>query len=282
MRAVPYRSWMRMIPCLALALCLYGQAQAKMIDGIVAVVDNRIIMDSDLQKRMVELGAPANSKVAERQVLELMVEDIVIEKIYKSMGLPQVRESEARKVAEEAKLSLETARIYLMKNTLMEMMVRARVVITENMIKSYYDSRPEYKGKESVRLKQIIVTEDEAKVQKVMEELKSGTSFDDAAKAHSDILPPGGPDIGWIPIEDLSDEVMKHVATAKAGDTVGPIAIKGGQAVYQIVEKRFVGKRSYDEVREEIRTALEKKYQQEAFNYWLRKMMTQYFIGIYI
>jgi len=273
---------MRMIPCLALALCLYGQAQAKMIDGIVAVVDNRIIMDSDLQKRMVELGAPANSKVAERQVLELMVEDIVIEKIYKSMGLPQVRESEARKVAEEAKLSLETARIYLMKNTLMEMMVRARVVITENMIKSYYDSRPEYKGKESVRLKQIIVTEDEAKVQKVMEELKSGTSFDDAAKAHSDILPPGGPDIGWIPIEDLSDEVMKHVATAKAGDTVGPIAIKGGQAVYQIVEKRFVGKRSYDEVREEIRTALEKKYQQEAFNYWLRKMMTQYFIGIYI
>jgi parvulin-like peptidyl-prolyl isomerase len=279
---MPYRSWMRMLPCLILVMCLFGQAQAKMIDGIVAVVDNKIIMDSDLQKKMVELGAPANSKVAERQVLELMVEDLVIEKIYKSLGLPPVKDSDALRISEQSKVGIQTAKSYIMKSTLMDMMVRSRVVITENMIRGYYDSHAEYQGKESVRLKQIVIKDDQARLEKVMEELKAGTLFDDAAKTYSDILAPGGADIGWIAVEDLADEVMGRIVTAKPGDTVGPVGIQGGNALYQVVEKRFVGKKQFDEVKDEIKTTLEKKYQQEAFNYWLRKMMTQYFIGIYI
>ena len=70
-----------------------------MIDGIVAVVDNRIILDSDLRRKMDELGAPLDSREAERQVLELMVEDIVIEKIYKSFGMPPVNEADAKRAA---------------------------------------------------------------------------------------------------------------------------------------------------------------------------------------
>jgi hypothetical protein len=48
------------------------------------------------------------------------------------------------------------------------------------------------------------------------------------------------------------------------------------------MEKGHVGTRKLEDVRGEIQKTLEKKYQQEAFTYWLHKMMTQYFIGIYL
>lgn len=267
----------------AILACMAGPAQARMIDGIVAVVDNRIILDSDLRRKMDELGAPLDSREAERQVLELMVEDIVIEKIYKSFGIPPVNEADAKNASEQMKCSVQTARNYLMKGTLMDMMVRSRVVVTENMIKTYYDSRPEYRGKESIRLEQLVVTGDDGKMGKAVDELRAGTPFGEAAKKYSEALSSGSPDIGWIPVEDLSEELTVLLAKAKAGETVGPVASDGGRkTLYHVVEKKVVGTKTLDDARGDIQKTLERKYQQEAFTYWLHKMMTQYFIGIYI
>lgn len=267
----------------ALLACMAGPAQARMIDGIVAVVDNRIIMDSDLRRKMDELGAPAGDRAAERQVLELMVEDIVIEKIYKSFGIPPVNEADAKRASEQMKTSVQTARSYLMKSTLMEMMVRSRVVVTENMIRTYYGSRPEYRGKESVRLEQIVVTGDDEKMSRALSEIRAGEPFGEAAKKYSEALSSGSPDIGWIPVEDLSEELTGLLAGAAPGETVGPVPSEGGRkTLYRVVEKKVVGTRTLDDARGDIQKTLERKYQQEAFTYWLHKMMTQYFIGIYI
>jgi parvulin-like peptidyl-prolyl isomerase len=273
---------MLLLTILALMVCNGSRVQARMIDGIVAVVDNKVIMDSDLRKKMIELGAPPDSRSAERQVLELMVEDIVIEKIYKSMGLPPVNEKDANKASTEMQCSLETARSFLRKSALMEMMVRSRVVITENMIKAYYDAHDEYQGKESVRLRQIPVDAGDVKMQKFLEDLKQGKSGNDPA-GYADVIFSSGKDIGWIAMEDLSEEIARRIEKAKPGDVIGPVPSDGGgMTLYKYEEKRVMGTRKLDEVRGDIQKTLERKYQQEAFNYWLHKMMTQYFIGIYI
>ncbi len=212
-----------------------------------------------------------------------MVEDIVIGKVYKSMGLPPVADKEAEAFAKSQNVSLETAKSYIMKGTLMDIMVKSRVVITGNMIKNYYVSHDEYQGKSAVRLKQILVKGDDSKVRNALEELHAGATFDMVAKKYSDVLASGSSDIGWIAIDDLSDEVKSSISDAKPGDIIGPITMSGNrQAVYQFVEKGFSGRKSLDEVSDEISDILVKKYQQEAFNHWLEKMMSEYFIGIYI
>jgi hypothetical protein len=266
-----------------LVMIAWGQARAELIDGIVAVVDSSIIMDSDLHKKMAELGAPDDSARTQKQVLELMVEDIVIKKIYDSLGLPPVNDAEAKKFAESQKIPLESSKNYIMKGTLMDLMVRSRVVITDKMIKDYYESHDEYLGKESVRLCQILISGDDTKVNKASDELKSGRPFEEVAKQYSDILASGKSDIGWTPIEDLSDNIRGRISDAKAGDVIGPVSVSGGgQAIYQIVAKGITGSKSLKEVRGEITETLVKKYQEEAFNHWLHKMMSEYFIGIYI
>jgi peptidyl-prolyl cis-trans isomerase SurA len=284
MEPMRHRSWLFFAAALVLTACIWAQpAHAKMIDGIVAVVDNMVIMDSDLRKKMLELEAPPDDRNAQRQVLELMVEDIVIEKIYRSMGMPAVKDADAQKVADQMKISTPTAKTFIMKSHLMEMMVRSRVVITDKMIKDYYESHSEYQGRESVRLSQLVVTNDEEKLGKVLAELKEGAPFDEVAGRYSDIPASRSPDIGWVPLEDLSDEMRKGVESSKPGDVIGPIDLGSGKkAVYLYAEKAVVGTKKLDDVREGISNTLEKKYQQEAFTYWLHKMMTQYFIGIYI
>jgi parvulin-like peptidyl-prolyl isomerase len=259
-----------------------GRAHAEMIDGIVAVVDDTIIMVSDLQERMEALGAPLNNKKAERQVLELMVEDIVVGKIYTSLGLPPVGDKEAEAFAEKSGMSVHDSRNYIMKAALMDMMVRSRVVVTENMVRSFYETQPQYRGKDSVRLSQILIKGDSARTAKAIEELRAGKAFAEAAQQYSDALSSGSADIGWVAVTDLSEEVRAALNAVKPGDIVGPLAMNGYQAIYQLTERGVHGTRPLQEVREEITAELQKKYQVEAFNHWLEKMMSQYFIGIYI
>jgi peptidyl-prolyl cis-trans isomerase C len=265
-----------------LLLLIGSSAWADRIEGIVAVVDDTIIMVSDLRERLEELGAPKNNKTAERQVLELMVEDIVVEKIYKSIGLPPVGDEEARQYAQRAGISEKDASLLIIKSSLMDLMVKSRVVITENMIRSYYDDNEEYTGRESIRLKQILIKGDEQKALKALEEIQKGRDFDDAAREFSDVLLSDSADIGWVAIEDLSDDIKNAVVSAGTGEVVGPVQMNDYDAIFEIVDKALVGTRNLDDVRLEIVRNLEAKYQQEAFQHWLQKMMTEYFIGIYI
>jgi parvulin-like peptidyl-prolyl isomerase len=265
-----------------LLLLIGSSAWADRIEGIVAVVDDTIVMVSDLRERLEELGAPKNNRKAERQVLELMVEDIVVEKIYKSIGFPPVSDEEAQQYAQSAGIREKDASLLIMKSTLMELMVKSRVVITENMIKNYYDDNEEYTGRESIRLKQILIKDDEQKTLKALEEIQKGKDFDEVAREFSDILLSDSADIGWVAIEDLSDDIKNAVVSASTGEVVGPLNMNDYAAIFEIMDKALVGTKNLSDVRPEIVKTLEAKYQQEAFQHWLQKMMSEYFIGIYI
>ncbi|MBN2297655.1 MAG: peptidyl-prolyl cis-trans isomerase [Deltaproteobacteria bacterium] len=276
------RNSCRALTALVVFLLIATTAPAEKIEGIVAVVDETIIMISDLRERMDELGAPLYNKAAERQVLELMVETIVVEKVYRSLGFPEVDLDEAEQYAQRTGVSVKDAVSLIMKSTLMDMMVRSRVVITENMIQEYYDGHDEYTGRLSVRLKQILVKGDELKARQALEALNEGRDFDEVAGEFSSILISGSADIGWVAIEDLSESISEAITTAGPGDIVGPLAMNDYYAIFEVMEKGLSGNKSIDDVRDEILSKLESKYQQEAFQHWLDKMMSEYFIGVYI
>jgi len=265
-----------------LFLVMGNAAQADRIEGIVGVVDDTIIMVSDLNKKMAELGAPENSLSVQRQVLELMVENIVVEKIYKSFGFPRVDPKEAQTYAQNSKISVSDATSLIMKSTLMDVMVRSRVVITDNMIQDYFAANAAYSGRQSVRLKQILIKNDEEKAKKALSEIQGGRAFEDVANKVSDILLSGSSDIGWIAIDDLSDNIRDAIVAANPGEVVGPFKMNTYYAVFEVGQKELVGSKNLEDVYEEIVKTLQTKYQQEAFKHWLNKMMSEYFIGMYI
>lgn len=280
-------SCMRWDRVLVMILCalLLGEASGmcgQMIDGVVAVVDDTVIMYSDVIQKMKDLGAERFDRSGVRQTLQMMVEDAVVAKVYRRMGLPPVDDRQAQEVAREMGVDPASAKNYIMKSNIMDLMVKSRVVITEAMIRDYYDSRDDYKGVSSVHLKQILIEGDEAKAARVMEELSKGRSFDEVAREASDVLVNGSCDIGWVALDHLAPEVRRALDGAGEGEIRGPVAMDGRFLVFQLMERGVTGRRSLEEVRDEIVKTLEEKYRADAFRHWLDTTLEQYYIGIYL
>ena len=92
----------------------------------------------------------------------------------------------------------------------------------------------------------------------------------------------GNADIGWIQIADLAPEVRKMLEPAKPGDLVGPINLNENSLIYQVLERGISGGKPIDEVKVDIVETLQDKYRQEAFDHWLKMIMGDHYIGIYM
>lgn len=279
-----FRSMARFLSAVAFVLTMFmcQPARAEMIDGIVAVVDDTVIMYSDVIRKMDELGAKEYDRNATRQVLQIMIEDAVVNKVYKRLGLQPVDIRHAEQAAKEMDIDIGSARSMIMKSTLMDLMVKSRVVITDAMIQEYYDGRKEYAGAESVHLKQILIKGGIEEARKAMEEIRSGRRFDDVAADHSDLLVDGSPDIGWVAMKDLAEEAHKILESAQPEDVAGPVQIGDSIIIFKVVERGVSGGRPLEEVKNEIVEALQEKYRKEAFEHWLSMIMAEHYIGIYL
>ncbi|MGD0821492.1 MAG: peptidyl-prolyl cis-trans isomerase [Desulfomonilia bacterium] len=275
--------WILPLASAVLIALLCTPAHAEMIDGIVAVVDDKVIMHSDLVKKMHDLGAKNYEASTAEQVLQLMVEDAIVDKVYHSLGLPQVELGRAEDAAKSMNIDVASAQSMIKKTTIMDMMVRSRVVVTETMVQDYYDSHPkEYSGAESLHLKQILIKNDPVKADKAITDIHSGRPFDEAAKDYAEKTAGSNPDIGWIRIDELASEARKVLETAKPGDIVGPVSLDENILIYQVLERGVSGGKPIDEVRSEIVETLQTKHQKEAFDHWLKMIMADHFVGIYM
>jgi parvulin-like peptidyl-prolyl isomerase len=255
---------------------------ADTIDGIVAVVDKQLIMRSDLNRRLLLVGISPSNETRSRQILELMIEELVIQKTYAKYGLAPITPKQVTEIAEANKISEETARIMIMRRSLMDTMVSSRVVVTPLMIRDDFKNNPEYSGKPSLDLKQIAVKEDKEKADKAAAEIKAGKPFDEVAVQYSDILTDGKCNLGWMPLDDLDPVAAKALEKSKKGDVSAPLKINDYWCIFMVTGRDVIGKRDFEEVKDQITTNLLEKARENAFEYWLKQIMGEYFIGIYM
>jgi len=275
------QSWIRRIVCgllCMLAMTSGGPARADTIEGIVAVVDERLIMRSDLDVRLEEMGVDASDTARVQRVLDIMVEDIVVEKTYAKYGLPPVDPKQVMAVAQQNQTSYAFARAVIMRKMLMDMMVASRVVVTPQMVKNHYEASPKYSGRLSLQLEQIAIKDNDARAAAALAEIKAGKPFDEVARSSSDILNNGSANIGWVALDNLDQAARTALENAKAGDIVGPIAIGGYSCIFKVIGRDTIDRRDLDEVRDEIVASLEDKAREQAFEYWLKLTMSEHFI----
>jgi len=275
------QSWIRRLACgllFMLATVSGGPAPAETIEGIVAVVDERLIMRSDLDARLEEMGVDPSDTPRVQRVLDIMVEDIVVEKTYAKYGLPPVDPKQVSAVAQQNQTSYAFARAIIMRKMLMDMMVASRVVVTPQMVKNHYEATPKYSGRLSLQLEQIAIKDDAGRASAALAEIKAGRPFDEVARSSSDILNNGSANIGWVALDNLDQAARTALENAKTGDIVGPIAIGGYSCIFKVIGRDTIDRRDLDEVRDEIVASLEDKAREQAFEYWLKLTMSEHFI----
>ncbi|MBW6484658.1 MAG: SurA N-terminal domain-containing protein [Syntrophobacterales bacterium] len=300
-------------------------AEAGVADRIVAVVNDEVITLSDLNRAFepfmarFEAGYRGNERdkaldEAKRSILNSMIDNMLMEQEAKKTGISvpegeidaaiadikkqrNLSEDQFRKLLEQEKLTPETyrkdVRRQMMRMQLIGRDIRSKVVATEGEIGDYYrQHREEYDGKESVRVRQILLfipkeasPEAKAKIRADLEAIRQrllkGESFEELCAKFSQ--GPGaeeGGDIGYIEKGAILPEIESVAFALPLNKISDVIESPAGFHIIQITDRRGAGAKTIELVREEIKAKLEKEKMEKRFEEWLKELREKYNVEI--
>jgi peptidyl-prolyl cis-trans isomerase C len=233
-------------------------------------------------------AATVNGKPIPNAKVDLMVKQVVAQG--KQTDSPQLREAIKRELIgrevliqeadkqgfgsrAEVKAALENARQSIIINAMLADQVR-KSPIKDADIKAEYDKYKAQLGDKEYRVRHILVpTEDEAKG--VIAKLKTGSKFEDLAKAQSkDGSAANGGDLDWAsPASYVPEFSTAMIALKKGAVTETPVKTQFGYHVIKMEDSRPTKVPPFEEVKQQVAESMQQKKLQ-AFREELMKKAT--------
>jgi peptidyl-prolyl cis-trans isomerase SurA len=187
----------------------------------------------------------------------------------------------------------ESIKEQMLRSRLVNREVKAKVVITEEDIKKYYETHPEAYGREKrYHLRNIIMklprlaTDNEKKevlrrMEDVQEKLKEGQSFEKLARMYSESeLAAEGGDLGFFKLESLSPQLREALKEMPTGGFTPILETDLGYQIFYIQALEVTPGKSLKEVTPEIQEKLYAEVIDKKFKLWLEDLRKRSHIKI--
>jgi peptidyl-prolyl cis-trans isomerase SurA len=317
----------RIVLILLSIMFLCGPVGAEVVDRIVAVVNDEIITLHELNeafepyRQNIENSYKGKDKDAliiqtKESFFQRLVDNMLIEQEAKKTGISgTVKEEDVMGVLqdmlEKQKLSMqeflknlasEGKSIESVKKDIRSQMVRMRllrrevkdkIIVSDSEIGEYYNNhRQEYEGKESVRMKQLLLQLPSGADKAVKMKLKNealrlreliikGESFDVlAAKYSQGPAATQGGDVGFIERGTIIPEVEASAFSLPVEQVSEVIESSLGFHIIKVVDKRGAGLKPVAMVREEIKTKIEDEKLDKKFEEWISSIRARSHIEV--
>jgi len=309
----------------AAAVFLYMSAQAEAADRIVAVVNDEVITLSEWNSAFEpyrahvaasHTGADREKALAENRMILLnqMIDNLLIEQqsrkagiviadeeltsaIKDLLGRQNISQDDLQKALDREGTTLEAykkgVRDQLMRIRLIQREIKSRVAVSDEEIGAYYRShRQDYEGKETVRIRQILLLlpkeEDPAEKAKIRADaeaihksLLNGEPFELlSAKYSQGSAAAAGGDIGYIEKGMILHEVEEVAFSLPLNQISGVIESPVGFHLIKVIDRRGAGLKSIESVREEIREKIDQEKMGKKFDEWMGALRTKSHIEI--
>jgi len=287
---------------------------AEVIDKIIAVVNDDVITLYELNaafepyRNNIEKTYKGNDKEAlinksKQNFLQRLIDNMLIEQEAKKASI-NVREEDVMNVVQDMlirqnismqvflkNLAQEGGSIEAVKKEIRSQMIRMKllkrevkdkIIVTDEEIGEYYNKhREEYEGKESVRMKQILLLfprgADETVKNKIGKEasllrelIVKGESFDGlAAKYSQGPAAAQGGDVGFIEKGTIIPEVETAAFSLPLEEVSEVIKSSLGFHIIKVVDKKGAGLKPISMVREEIKTKIEEEKLEKKYEEWI-------------
>ena len=297
---------------LAFIIIFTTVAEAKIIDRIVAIVNDEAITLSELKETLQLFPNPSPKALIKKQVLEQLINEKLAAQEIKQLGI-KVSEEEIdgaiNRILKGNNISLgvfkaklkaqgmsypeyrQSLKEQIEKSKLVGLEVESKITILEETLKKYYTlHQKQYQGYTEFHLRHILLLL--PKTQQEMEEirqkqieikelLKQGLPFSDIARRYSQApTAEEGGDLGWIKKKELSPEIRNVAQSLQVGQVSTFINTKAGYQLIQIVEKRQVPEKSFEEVRNQIYSELYRQEVERYYKRWLEGLRKKAFVKI--
>lgn len=144
--------------------------------------------------------------------------------------------------------------------------VEEQAKVSDEDLKKFYDqNKDKFKTGDQVKASHILLkAEKEAK--DVLAQVKAGGNFEELAKKFStDGAASKGGDLGWFSKGSMIPEFEKVAFTMKEGQISDVVKTKFGFHIIKLTGKRAAGERTFEDVKEQIKTSMLPGKQQEVF-----------------
>ena len=245
-----------MLSALAIVGLLTTHAMAQ-ADPVVAKVNGTEIKESDLKAAEEDIGSqlPPMAPEAKRDYLITYVGDMLLVS----------KAAEAKKLGDtpDFKKKMALARTKLLMEALLQ--AEAKAALTDEAMKKVYaEAIKEMGNEQEVSARHILVeNEDEAKA--IAADLKKGGDFAAIAKEKS--KDPGskdqGGDLGYFSKEQMVPEFAEAAFKLDKGQISEPVKSQFGWHVIRVDDKRTKQPPTFDQVKDQIETFVQRKAQAE-------------------
>ncbi len=291
---------------LVLFLCwgiFLSGVQAKVVDRILAVVDNEIITQVELEKaitayerqiKSANMDAPAREKALAKvrnTMLEQMIDrslarqeakkyriqvsdkevDTIIENMRKQNNLSKLQFAQAlREQGMDLDQYKKQVHQEILQSRLINQVVRSKVIVTDADIRNYYDTHLQEFGKaKEFRLRNILV-KSRSLGNRIKAQLDDGKDFAELARAYSVYAnASSGGELGVFPVDSFSPEIRAGIENLKKGQYSGVLETANGYQIFFVEDIIPAGGKPFEQVKGQIREKLYKKASEEKFTDWL-------------
>lgn len=303
---------------IGITLLVAADARAQTVNRIVAVVNNEVITESDVNVHVHAMlesqgsdhaGSPDPGQMSgmvlqrlidQRLLLqEAKKENLTIERAQVMERLEEARsragsDEEFRRSLEEAHLTEEQLKEQIQDQLLIAKLideqVRSTITISPQEVAGELASHPELvKSGDRVRALHLLLrvgdqrTEEEANalIEDIVRRLDAGADFAALSKRYSeDPERSEGGDMGWVAQGELLPELDQALFGLKAGERSAPIRTKLGFHLVKVLERKAAASLPLVEANHAVYQRIYQRRFQEALAVWLAKLKDQAYIEI--
>jgi peptidyl-prolyl cis-trans isomerase SurA len=274
-------------------------SQNKTLDKVVAVVQGRAILLSDVQGLREQIQGSTllrgfysiDGGITDQTVLNRLVEDQIVRARLKELGTEISGDSvnrEIEEIAKKNKLTLAQLKTVLkkqgvdfdnyfeaLKSQIERRAIYNREISTSGSTLSDEELKAAFKNKAPPEMKfSVILDAANPKNKKLLEEIatqfKTGKITAEKLKSH-----PGYAALGWLQLEEVADHFKKLLKDPKAGEAVGPVKKDGKYQLLLVEDLRRGSDEQFEKVKERFRGSLEDVETDKKFKLWFEKQKNQ-------
>jgi len=284
-----------MIACFS--ILLGTSINAQIIEGIVGVVNNEIILLSELNNHMEKSNKNTELKSDKEKFLKELI-DLKILKIQgKKMGI-EVTEERLNSIVQQIKdkngeekflseLERTNSNLYRLKfeltvqilqENIAAIVLKNKIIISNNEIEKYYSENfSKIKNENLVKLKEFKAI-NQKKIENIFEIFEDKSLLLDAKinKIQELKLVKEKPkSLGYVSLNDLSEKIRNEIKQRKDSGLIGPLKVDGEVQFFIVLDEVFSDP-NFIEVKESIKTTIYNEKSLKLLDVWfsdLRKSM---------
>jgi len=243
-----HRSWIFIFGVLLVLTVVCSERAFGAEDEILAKVGNEVITRIDFEARLKSFLPTQREELKNFEKKKLLLDHMIKARLF-------VVEGENRKLNEkpDIKAGLRMIRDDYITQEFVRAYIENKVEVSEEEVQNYYNTNPEIKERELLKISQIVM-EKEEEAKEILERLKKGEHFKKLAKERSidPVSKPMAGELDWFEKGEGEKEIEDAVANLEKGEISGIIKAKGVYYILKLDEKRVIPKPPYLKIKDDL------------------------------